>query len=153
MKESAQIALSYVRSRRDLLGVDKELSDKRIHVHVPAGAIPKDGPSAGVAMVTAITSLLTRPAGPEHGRDDGRGDHCRGRCFRSAASSRRCSPRTAPASKEVILPKRNEADLDDLPQTVRDEMRFHLASDVKEVLEIALEPRVAVAEEPLSVVS
>ncbi len=152
MKESAQIALSYVRSRRDLLGVDKELSDKRIHVHVPAGAIPKDGPSAGVAMVTAITSLLTgRPVRNTVGMT---GEvTLQGKVLPIGGVKQKVLAAHRAGLKEVILPKRNEADLDDLPQSVRDEMRFHLASDVKEVLEIALEPRVAVAEEPLSVVS
>ena len=152
MKESAQIALSYVRSRRDLLGVDKELSDKRIHVHVPAGAIPKDGPSAGVAMVTAITSLLTgRPVRNTVGMT---GEvTLQGKVLPIGGVKQKVLAAHRAGLKEVILPKRNEADLDDLPQSVRDEMRFHLASDVREVLEIALEPRVAVAEEPLSVVS
>jgi len=152
MKESAQIALSYVRSRRDLLGVDKELSDKRIHVHVPAGAIPKDGPSAGVTMVTAITSLLTgRPVRNTVGMT---GEvTLQGKVLPIGGLKQKVLAAHRAGLKEVILPKRNEADLDDLPESVRGEMIFHLASDVKEVLEIALEPRVAVAEEPLSVVS
>ena len=152
MKESAQIALSYVRSRRDLLGVDKELSDKRIHVHVPAGAIPKDGPSAGVTMVTAITSLLTgRPVRNTVGMT---GEvTLQGKVLPIGGVKQKVLAAHRAGLKEVILPKRNEADLDDLPESVRSEMVFHLASDVKEVLEIALEPRIAVAEEPLSVVS
>ena len=152
MKESAQIALSYVRSRRDLLGADKELSDKRIHVHVPAGAIPKDGPSAGVTMVTAITSLLTgRPVRNTVGMT---GEvTLQGKVLPIGGVKQKVLAAHRAGLKEVILPKRNEADLDDLPESVRNEMVFHLASDVKEVLEIALEPRVALAEEPLSVVS
>jgi ATP-dependent Lon protease len=152
MKESAQIAVSYVRSRRDLLGVDKELSDKRIHVHVPAGAIPKDGPSAGVAMVTAITSLLTgRPVRNTVGMT---GEvTLQGKVLPIGGVKQKVLAAHRAGLKEVILPKRNEADLDDLPESVRSEMVFHLASDVKEVLEIALEPRITVAEEPLSVVS
>jgi len=139
MKESAQIALSYVRSRRDLLGADKELSDKRIHVHVPAGAIPKDGPSAGVAMVTAITSLLTgRPVRNTVGMT---GEvTLQGKVLPIGGVKQKVLAAHRAGLKEVILPKRNEADLDDLPQSVRDEMKFHLASDVREVLEIALEP-------------
>ncbi len=152
MKESAQIALSYVRSRRDLLGVDKELSDKRIHVHVPAGAIPKDGPSAGVTMVTAITSLLTgRPVRNTVGMT---GEvTLQGKVLPIGGVKQKVLAAHRAGLKEVILPKRNEADLDDLPESVRGEMVFHLASDVKEVLEIALEARVAVAEEPLTIVS
>jgi ATP-dependent Lon protease len=152
MKESAQIALSYVRSRRDLLGVDKELSDKRIHVHVPAGAIPKDGPSAGVTMVTAITSLLTgRPVRNTVGMT---GEvTLQGKVLPIGGVKQKVLAAHRAGLKEVILPKRNEADLDDLPESVRSEMVFHLASDVKEVLEIALEARVAVAEEPLTIVS
>jgi ATP-dependent Lon protease len=152
MKESAQIALSYVRSRRDLLGADRELSDKRIHVHVPAGAIPKDGPSAGVTMVTAITSLLTgRPVRNTVGMT---GEvTLQGKVLPIGGVKQKVLAAHRAGLKEVILPKRNEADLDDLPESVRKEMVFHLASDVKEVLEIALEPRVAVAEEPLTIVS
>ena len=151
MKESAQIALSYVRSRRDLLGADHELSDRRIHVHVPAGAIPKDGPSAGVAMVTAITSLLTgRPVRNTVGMT---GEvTLQGKVLPIGGVKQKVLAAHRAGLKEVILPKRNEADLDDLPETVRKDMTFHLASDVREVLEIALEPRPARAEESLSVV-
>jgi ATP-dependent Lon protease len=139
MKESAQIALSYVRSRRDVLGLDAEFADKRIHVHVPAGAIPKDGPSAGVAMVTAITSLLTgRPVRNTVGMT---GEvTLQGKVLPIGGVKQKVLAAHRAGLKEVILPKRNEADLDDLPESVRNEMKFHLASDVREVLEVALEP-------------
>src|SRR5438105_3593637 len=152
MKESAQIALSYVRSRRDSLGIDEGLSDKRIHVHVPAGAIPKDGPSAGVAMVTAIASLLT--ARPVRNTVGMTGEvTLQGKVLPIGGVKQKVLAAHRAGLKEVILPKRNEADLDDLPESVRNDMKFHLASDVTEVLEIALEPRPAVVGEPISVAS
>ncbi|HVD01810.1 MAG TPA: endopeptidase La, partial [Candidatus Dormibacteraeota bacterium] len=145
MKESAQIALSYVRSRRDILGLDQSLADKRIHVHVPAGAIPKDGPSAGVTMVTAIASLLTgRPVRNTVGMT---GEvTLQGKVLPIGGVKQKVLAAHRAGLEEVILPKRNEADLDDLPESVRKEMKFHLASDVKEVLEIALEPAIVHVE-------
>src|SRR5207248_5338213 len=136
MKESAQIALSYVRSRTDVLGLNKDLADKRIHVHVPAGAIPKDGPSAGVTMVTAIASLLTgRPVRNTVGMT---GEvTLQGKVLPIGGVKQKVLAAHRAGLKEVILPKRNEMDLDDLPESVRNDMKFHLASDVKEVLEIA----------------
>ncbi len=139
MKESAQIALSFVRSRREQLGVDKEVSDKRIHVHVPAGAIPKDGPSAGVAMVTAIASLMTGRS-VRHTVGMTGEVTLQGKVLPIGGVKQKVLAAHRAGLKEVILPKRNEADLDDLPQSVRDEITFHLASDVMEVLEVALEP-------------
>jgi ATP-dependent Lon protease len=152
MKESAQIALSYVRSRREMLDIDEKSSDKRIHVHVPAGAIPKDGPSAGVAMVTAIASLLTgRPVRNTVGMT---GEvTLQGKVLPIGGVKQKVLAAHRAGLKEVILPRRNEADLDDLPESVRNDMKFHLASDVTEVLEIALEPRPAIVGEPISVAS
>ena len=152
MKESAQIALSYVRSRRESLGIELEQADKRIHVHVPAGAIPKDGPSAGVAMTTAIASLLTgRPVRNTVGMT---GEiTLQGKVLPIGGVKQKVLAAHRAGLKEVILPKRNEADLDDLPESVRNEMKFYLASDVTEVLEIALEPRPSVVGEPIPVAS
>ena len=146
MKESAQIALSYVRSHAEMLGADKGLLDKRIHVHVPAGAIPKDGPSAGVTMVTAIASLLTgRSVRSEVGMT---GEvTLQGKVLPIGGVKQKVLAARRSRLKEVILPKRNEPDLDDLPKDVRDEMTFHLVGDVREVLDIALEP----AAQPVTV--
>ena len=138
MKESAQIALSYVRSRSKELGAEFDLGEKRIHIHVPAGAVPKDGPSAGVTMVTALASLVTgRPVRSTVGMT---GEvTLQGRVLPIGGVKQKSLAAHRAGLKEVILPKRNEPDLDDLPKSVRDEMTFHLVSDVTEVLEIALE--------------
>jgi len=142
MKESAQIALSYVRSKAEELGIDRsQLEGKRFHVHFPAGAIPKDGPSAGITMTTALVSLL------------------QGRLVRSTVAMTgevTLSGRVLPIGgvkqkvlaahraglREVILPLRNEPDLEDVPEAVRREMTFHPVDDVATVLELALEPAV-----------
>ena len=141
MKESAQIALSYLRSHGAELELPVgDLKDRGVHIHVPAGAVPKDGPSAGVTMTTALASLLSRPAGA-HGRgDDRRGLADRAGAARSAASSRSCWPRTGPGVTTVIIPKRNEPDLDDVPAEVLEELDVHPVTDVRQVLELALIP-------------
>ncbi|HET6954210.1 MAG TPA: endopeptidase La [Acidimicrobiales bacterium] len=140
MKESAQIALSYVRSKADRLGIDRaDLEGKRFHVHFPAGAIPKDGPSAGITMTTALVSLL-------------RGSNVRstvamtgevtlsGRVLPIGGVKQKVLAAHRAGLREVILPLRNEPDLDDVPAAVRDEMTFHPVDDVAKVLDLALEP-------------
>ena len=138
MKESAQIALSYIRSHADELGVEKSPHAQRFHVHVPAGAVPKDGPSAGVAMVTALTSLLTgRPTRSIVGMT---GEvTLQGRVLPIGGVKQKVLAAHRAGLEEVILPARNEADLDELPESVRDEMQIHLVEDVMKVLELALE--------------
>ena len=96
MKESAQIALSYVRSHAPELGIAPERLRGRFHVHVPAGAVPKDGPSAGVTMTTALAIAPDRPARPSERRHDRRGHAAGTRAADRRASSRRCWPRTEP---------------------------------------------------------
>jgi ATP-dependent Lon protease len=138
MKESAQIALSYVRSRRELLGVDAAAFDnRRFHVHFPAGAVPKDGPSAGITMTTALASLLSeRPVRHNVGMT---GEvTLQGRVLPIGGVKQKILAAQRAGLTEVVLPKRNEADLDDVPEVVRDAMTFHLASDVGEVLAVAL---------------
>jgi ATP-dependent Lon protease len=140
MKESAQIALSYVRSRADALGIDASAFDgRRFHVHFPAGAVPKDGPSAGVTMTSALVSLLSgRPVRPEVGMT---GEvTLQGRVLPIGGVKQKVLAAHRAGLTEVILPKRNEGDLDDVPKAVRESMTFHLASDVGEVLDIALSP-------------
>ena len=142
MKESAQIALSYIRSHVDALSISRSPHEERFHVHVPAGAVPKDGPSAGVAMVTALTSLLTgRPTRSTVGMT---GEvTLQGRVLPIGGVKQKVLAAHRAGLKEVILPARNEADLDELPESVRDEMEIHLVEDVAKVLELALEQSAA----------
>jgi ATP-dependent Lon protease len=140
MKESAQIALSYVRGHADELGIDPaQFEDKAFHVHVPAGAIPKDGPSAGVTMVTALTSLLSeRPVKHTVGMT---GEvTLQGRVLPIGGLKQKVLAAHAAGLTDVVLPERNRGDLDDVPQEVRDQMTFHVAMTIDEVLGVALEP-------------
>jgi ATP-dependent Lon protease len=139
MKESAQIALSYVRSHADALGVDPAALGRRFHVHVPAGAVPKDGPSAGVTMTTALASLLTgRPVKPTVGMT---GEvTLQGRVLPIGGVKQKVLAAHRAGLKEVILPKRNEGDLDDVPEQVREQIAFHTAETIDQVLDWALEP-------------
>ena len=137
MKESARIALSYVRSHAEALDIPAHRLRGRFHVHVPAGAVPKDGPSAGVAMTTALASLLTgRPVRAEVGMT---GEvTLQGRVLPIGGVKQKVLAAHRAGLKEVILPARNEGDLDDVPEQVREEMTFHLAEAVDDVLEIGL---------------
>jgi len=137
MKESARIALSYVRSHAAALEIPADRLHGRFHVHVPAGAVPKDGPSAGTAMTTALASLLTdRPVRAEVAMT---GEvTLQGRVLPIGGVKQKVLAAHRAGLKEVILPSRNEGDLDDVPEQVREEMTFHLAEDVADVLAIAL---------------
>jgi ATP-dependent Lon protease len=140
MKESARIALSYVRSHAAELGIaDDEFDERSFHVHVPAGAIPKDGPSAGVAMTTALASLLSgRPVKHTVGMT---GEvTLQGRVLPIGGLKQKVLAAHAAGLGEVILPERNRADLDDVPEDVRNEMTFHPVMTLSEVLDVALEP-------------
>ncbi len=140
MKESAQIALSYVRGHASELDIDPALFEERsFHVHVPAGAIPKDGPSAGVTMVTALTSLLSeRPVGHTVGMT---GEvTLQGRVLPIGGVKQKVLAAHAAGLTDLVLPERNRGDLDDVPQEVREAMTFHFAMTVDEVLAVALEP-------------
>ncbi|MBA2366678.1 MAG: endopeptidase La [Actinobacteria bacterium] len=143
MKESAQIALSYVRSHATELGAEG-VGSRRIHVHVPAGAVPKDGPSAGVAMVTAMASLLSgRPVRSSVGMT---GEvTLQGRVLPIGGVKQKILAAHRSGLKEVVLPLRNEPDLDDIPDEIAQDLRFHLVSEVSEVLVVALEEATAVA--------
>jgi ATP-dependent Lon protease len=145
MKESARIALTYVRSHAGALGIDEHALDGReVHVHVPAGAIPKDGPSAGITMVTAIASLLTaRPVRSTIGMT---GEvTLQGRVLPIGGLKQKVLAAHAAGLTEVIVPERNAPDLDDVPADVRDQMRFHVVRAVDEVLALALEPQAMAA--------
>jgi ATP-dependent Lon protease len=142
MKESAQIALSYVRSHTDELKIEKGAADKSFHIHVPEGAVPKDGPSAGVTMTTAIVSLLT--GRPVRSTVAMTGEvTLQGLVLPIGGVKQKVLAAHRMGLTEVILPKRNEKDIDDVPQSVREKMTFHFASRVGEVLEFALEPSVS----------
>jgi ATP-dependent Lon protease len=137
MKESAQIALSWVRSHRDDVAVDADALARRFHVHFPAGAVPKDGPSAGITMTTALVSLLTgRPVRREVGMT---GEvTLSGRVLPIGGVKQKVLAAHRAGLTEVILPARNGPDLDDLPDEVREAMTVHLVDDVAEVLGLAL---------------
>ncbi|GAA3390013.1 endopeptidase La [Cryptosporangium minutisporangium] len=142
MKESAHIALSYLRSQGDRFGADPEdLRGRRLHVHVPAGAVPKDGPSAGVTMVTALASLLTgRLVRAEVGMT---GEvSLTGRVLPIGGVKQKLLAAHRAGLTEVLLPARNAADLDDVPASVRDALTIHLMEDVADVVALALEPAV-----------
>jgi ATP-dependent Lon protease len=145
MKESARIALSYVRGHADDLHIDEEaFGDREFHLHVPAGAIPKDGPSAGITMTTALASLLSgRPVRHTVGMT---GEvTLQGRVLPIGGLKQKVLAAHAAGLTDVILPERNRADLDDVPEEVRDAMAFHPVMTVDEVLELALEPAPATA--------
>ena len=139
MKESAQIALSWVRSHAAELGLDADALGRRFHVHFPAGAVPKDGPSAGITMTAAIVSLLTgRRVRSEVGMTGG--VTLSGRVLPIGGVKQKVLAARRAGLTEVVLPGRNAPDLDDLPDTVRAAMTIHLVDDVADVLRIALEP-------------
>jgi len=135
MKESVSIALSYLRSR----GMAGDLASKKLHVHVPAGAVPKDGPSAGVTMTTALASLASgRPVKASVGMT---GEvTLQGKVLPIGGVKQKLLAAHRAGLTDVIIPKRNEPDLDDLPEGIRGELRIHPVADVSEVLELALEP-------------
>src|SRR5437870_3260128 len=140
MKESARIALSYVRSHGEQLGLDAHVfEDISFHVHVPAGAIPKDGPSAGITMTTALASLLTgRPVKHTVGMT---GEvTLQGRVLPIGGVKQKALAAHAGGLTDAILPERNRPDLEDVPEDVRSAMHFHPVMSMGEVLELALEP-------------
>ena len=140
MKESARIALSYVRGHAEELGIDESaFENQEFHVHVPAGAIPKDGPSAGVTMVTALASLLSgRPVKHTVGMT---GEvTLQGRVLPIGGFKQKALAANAAGLTDVILPERNRGDLDEIPEEVRNQMSFHPVMTVQEVLDRALEP-------------
>jgi ATP-dependent Lon protease len=140
MKESAQIALSWVRSHSDDLEIpSEEVQGKSFHVHVPAGAIPKDGPSAGITMTTALASLLTRRP-VKHTLGMTGEVTLQGRVLPIGGLKQKVLAAHAAGLTEVIIPERNRADLEDVPEDVRNVMTFRPVLSVGEVLDFALEP-------------
>jgi ATP-dependent Lon protease len=140
MKESAQIALSYVRGHAEELGIDeRDFEGREFHVHVPAGAVPKDGPSAGVTMVTALASLLSGRA-VKHTVGMTGEVTLQGRVLPIGGLKQKVLAAHAAGLTDVILPERNRGDLDDIPEEVAKQMTFHPVMTVQEVLDRALEP-------------
>jgi ATP-dependent Lon protease len=139
MKESAQIALSYVRSHAAELGVDPKALDRKIHVHVPAGAVPKDGPSAGVTMVTALVSMAT---GRQVRSDVGMTGEVtlNGRVLPIGGVKQKLLAAGRAGLSTVFIPQRNEADLDDVPAEVLEALTVKPMTDVAEIVAQALEP-------------
>ena len=140
MKESARIALSYVRGHAEGLGIDSEaLAEREFHVHVPAGGIPKDGPSAGITITTALASLLSgRPV--KHTVAMTGEVTLQGRVLPIGGLKQKVLAAHAAGLTDVIIPERNRGDLEDVPSEVRDAMAFHPVMTIDEVLELALEP-------------
>ncbi len=148
MKESAQAALSYVRSKADRLGVAPDFYENcDLHIHVPAGAIPKDGPSAGITMATALASLLTsRPVNPHIAMT---GEiTLRGKVMPIGGVKEKTLAARRAGVKTVILPKRNEKDLEDVPPNVREEMEFRFVENIDEVLDVALSQQAIPVDTP-----
>jgi len=141
MKESAQAALSYIRSRADVLKIDPEFFQKSdIHLHVPAGAIPKDGPSAGVTMITALASLLT---GRKVRHDVAMTGEItlRGKVLPVGGIKEKVLAARRAGVNKVILPQENRKDvLEDIPEKVQNEMEFLYVDNIDQVLSLALEP-------------
>ena len=144
MKESAQIALSYVRAHAEQLGVDPKSLDRRIHVHVPAGAVPKDGPSAGVTMVTALVSMAT---GRQVRSDVGMTGEVtlNGRVLPIGGVKQKLLAAQRAGLSTVFIPQRNEADLDDVPADVLESLEVKPMVDVADIIAQALEPAEAEA--------
>lgn len=137
MKESARIALSYVESHSEEMDIDPSRLDRSFHVHVPAGAIPKDGPSAGITMVTAIASLLTGRKVRENVGMTGEVT-LQGKVLPIGGLKQKVLAAHRAGLTEVIIPRRNEIDIDDIPEAVRDQMTFHIADNMGQVLKWAL---------------
>jgi ATP-dependent Lon protease len=147
MKESAQIALSFLRSHSDELGLaTRVLKDRGVHIHVPAGAVPKDGPSAGITMTTALASLLSgRPVRSDVAMT---GEvSLTGRVLPIGGVKQKLLAAHRAGITTVLIPARNEPDLDDVPEAVREKLTIHPVSDVRDVLKLALTDASAVAEE------
>ena len=139
MKESAHIALSYIESHADELKIDPADLKRKFHVHVPAGAVPKDGPSAGIAMTTALASLLSG-RNVKHALGMTGEITLQGKVLPIGGVKQKVLAAHRAGLTEVILPARNEVDLDDVPESCREEMTFHVVETIDEVLDRALEP-------------
>ena len=150
MKESARIALSYVRGHADALGLaDDAFAEREFHIHVPAGAIPKDGPSAGITMTTALVSLLTgRPVKHTVGMT---GEvTLQGRVLPIGGLKQKVLAAHAAGLTDVVIPERNRADLDDVPDEVREELRLPPGALDRRGARAGARARSAAAREPVA---
>ncbi len=148
MKESAQIALSYLRSNGPKLGLPvAELAERGVHLHVPAGAVPKDGPSAGITMTTALASLLSGRLVRSDVAMTGEVS-LTGRVLPIGGLKQKLLAAHRAGITTVLIPQRNAPDLDDVPDKVREALEIHLVTDVREVLDLALSSDTASASEP-----
>ncbi|MBW2664442.1 MAG: endopeptidase La, partial [Deltaproteobacteria bacterium] len=141
MKESATAALSFIRSNAGELGIDEDFFDKHdIHIHVPAGAIPKDGPSAGVTMLTALSSLLTDKTIKTIVKDLAMTGEItlRGEVLPVGGIKEKVLAAHRAGIKTLVMPKWNKKDLEDIPEKVRNEIRFYFIDKMLDVLKIAL---------------
>jgi ATP-dependent Lon protease len=139
MKESATTALSFIRANAKALGIAEDFFDDRdLHIHVPAGAIPKDGPSAGVTMLTALTSLLTGRKVKKNLAMTGE-ITLRGQVLPVGGIKEKVLAAHRAGIREIILPKPNQKDLEDVPETVKNQITFHPVEKMREVTRIALD--------------
>ena len=139
MKESATAALSFIRTNAEALGIAKDFfEDQDIHIHVPSGAIPKDGPSAGVTMMTALTSLLTNKLVKKDLAMTGE-ITLRGLVLPVGGIKEKVLAAHRAGIKTIILPKWNKKDLADIPPKIRKDIDFHFVEDMMDVLKIAIE--------------
>ncbi|HJK99630.1 MAG TPA: S16 family serine protease, partial [Polyangiaceae bacterium LLY-WYZ-14_1] len=139
MKESAQAAMSYVRTRAKSLHIPEDFLEKSdVHIHIPAGAMPKDGPSAGVTMMTALVSLLTKIRVRHDVAMTGE-ITLRGRVLPVGGIKEKVLAAHRAGIKRVILPERNQADIEEVPQEIRDSLEFFPVTKMDEVLANALE--------------
>jgi ATP-dependent Lon protease len=148
MQESAHAALSFVRSKAETLGLEADFFEKSdIHLHIPAGSQPKDGPSAGVAMATALVSLISgRPVRPDVGMT---GEiTLRGQVLPVGGIKEKVLAAHRSGLKMVVLPTRNEADLEDLPEEVRQEIQFVFVDTIDDVLKAAFDSTVGDSPPP-----
>jgi len=138
MKESAQAVLSYVRANAEVLGISPdEFGKYDVHIHVPAGAVPKDGPSAGVTMLTAVTSLLTGKKVKPNVAMTGE-ITLRGLVLPVGGIKEKVLAAVRAGVKHIILPERCEKDLDEVPEKARKKVNFHFVKEMREVLTLAL---------------
>ncbi len=141
MKESATAAFSLVRSRAVALGIDpKMLAESDVHLHVPAGAVPKDGPSAGTAMFTALASLFLNRAVRSDVAMTGE-ITLRGLVLPIGGLKEKTLAARRAGIRQVIVPKRNEKDMPDIPPEVRESLKWHFVENVDQVMEVALLPK------------
>ncbi|MEG0495946.1 MAG: S16 family serine protease [Eubacterium sp.] len=139
MQESVKAAISYIRSKIDILGIPEDFYEKNdIHLHVPEGAVPKDGPSAGITMTTALISALTGQSVPQNLAMTGE-ITIRGRVLPIGGLREKLTAAHRAGIKEIILPKENEKDLEEVPSIVLDALQIHPVSKMEEVTKIVFE--------------